>query len=128
MQLSWCSGAHSGVRRPRIWCRTPAWSQRSDWSPGPGLIDLADHHLTVPGGAGYAAVLKVSAPFGGMVTGAVSISDMAVLRHAGMGQLFLGVRAASTLGTFLRSFRFGHVRKLGRGRVQVPDRPVGTPR
>ena len=77
-----------------------------------GLIDLADHHLTVPGGAGHAAGLKVSALVAGMVTGADSISDMAVLRHGGMGRLFLGVRAPSTLGTFLRSLRFGHVRQL----------------
>src|ERR1700712_613399 len=77
-----------------------------------GLIDLADHHLTVPGGAGHAAGLKVSALVGGMMTGADSISDMAVLRHGGMGRLFRGVRAPSTLGTFLRSFRFGHVRQL----------------
>ena len=77
-----------------------------------GLIDLADHHLTVSGGAGHAAGLKVSALVGGMVTGADSISGMAVLRHGGMGRLFLGVRAPSTLGTFLRSFRFGHVRQL----------------
>ena len=29
-----------------------------------------------------------------------------------MGRLFAGVRAPSTLGTFLRAFRFGHVRQL----------------
>ena len=29
-----------------------------------------------------------------------------------MGTLFRGVRAPSTLGTFLRSFTFGHVRQL----------------
>ena len=77
-----------------------------------GLVDLADHWLTVPGGAGHAAGLKVSALVGGMVTGADSIADMAVLRHGGMGRLFTGVRAPSTLGTFLRAFRFGHVRQL----------------
>jgi hypothetical protein len=77
-----------------------------------GLIDLADHWLTVPGGAGHAAGSKVSALVAGMVAGADSIADMAVLRHGGMGQLFTGVRAPSTLGTFLRSFRFGHVRQL----------------
>jgi hypothetical protein len=77
-----------------------------------GLVELADHHLTVPGGAGHAAGLKVSALVGGMMTGADSISDMAVLRHGGMGRLFRGVRAPSTLGTFLRSFQFGHVRQL----------------
>jgi hypothetical protein len=29
-----------------------------------------------------------------------------------MTRLFTGVRAPSTLGTFLRTFRFGHVRQL----------------
>ena len=77
-----------------------------------GLIELADRQLTVPGGAGHAAGLKVSALVAGMVTGADSIADMAVLRHGGMGRLFTGVRAPSTLGTFLRAFRFGHVRQL----------------
>jgi len=37
---------------------------------------------------------------------------MALLRHGAMGTLFRGVRAPSTLGTFLRSFTFGHVRQL----------------
>ena len=76
------------------------------------LIDLADRHLTVPGGPGHAAGSKVSALVAGMVAGADSIADMAVLRHGGMNRLFTGVRAPSTLGTFLRSFRFGHVRQL----------------
>ena len=61
---------------------------------------------------GHAAGLKVSALVAGMVAGADSIADMAVLRHGGMGRLFTGVRAPSTLGTFLRAFRFGHVRQL----------------
>ncbi len=47
-----------------------------------------------------------------MVAGADSIDDMALLRHAGMGKVFTGVRAPSTLGTFLRSFTFGHIRQL----------------
>ena len=77
-----------------------------------GLIGLADEHLSVPGGAGVAAGLKVSALVGGMVAGADSIADMDVLRHGGMGRLFDGIRAPSTLGTFLRAFTFGHVRQL----------------
>jgi hypothetical protein len=77
-----------------------------------GLIKLVERHLTVQGGAGCAAGLKVSALVGGMVAGADSISDMAMLRHGGMDRLFTGVRAPSTLGTFLRGFRFGHVRQL----------------
>ena len=47
-----------------------------------------------------------------MVAGADSIDDMDLLRHGGMGRLFAGVRAPSTLGTFLRTFTFGHVRQL----------------
>ena len=31
---------------------------------------------------------------------------------AGWARLFAGVRAPSTLGTFLRTFSFGHVRQL----------------
>src|SRR5206468_4253374 len=48
----------------------------------------------------------------GMVAGADSIDDMTLLRHGGMDRLFTGVRAPSTLGTFLRTFTFGHVRQL----------------
>jgi hypothetical protein len=77
-----------------------------------GLEGLADRHLTVPGGAGAAAGAKVSSLVAGMVAGADSIADMDLLRHGGMGRLFTGIRAPSTLGTFLREFRFGHVRQL----------------
>src|SRR6478609_2756579 len=77
-----------------------------------GLVELADRHLTVAGGAGHAAGLKVSALVAGMVAGADSIADMAVLRHGGMSRLFSGVRAPTTLGTFLRALKFGHVRQL----------------
>lgn len=77
-----------------------------------GLVELADRHLSVTGGPGHAAGLKVSALVAGMVAGADSIADMAVLRHGGMDKLFAGVRAPTTLGTFLRSLKFGHVRQL----------------
>ena len=77
-----------------------------------GLGGLADRHLSVPGGAGVAAGAKVTALVAGMVAGADSIADMGLLRHGGMNRLFDQVQAPSTLGTFLRSFRFGHVRQL----------------
>src|SRR6266536_1667984 len=77
-----------------------------------GLAELARSQLTVPGGAGCAAGAKVAALVAGMVAGADSIADLDVLRHGGMARLFCGVRAPSTLGTFLRAFRFGHVRQL----------------
>jgi hypothetical protein len=56
--------------------------------------------------------VKVAALVAGMVAGADSIEDMDVLRHGGTRRLFTGLRAPSTLGTFLRSFTFGHVRQL----------------
>jgi hypothetical protein len=77
-----------------------------------GLGELAADQLTVPGGPGRAAGLKVSALVAGMAAGADSIDDMDVLRHGAMSRLFVGVRAPSTLGTFLRAFTFGHVRQL----------------
>jgi Transposase DDE domain group 1 len=77
-----------------------------------GLAGLVDGLLTVAGGAGVGAGAKVTALVAGMVAGADSIADMDLLRHGGMARLVTGVRAPSTLGTFLRSFRFGHVRQL----------------
>jgi hypothetical protein len=77
-----------------------------------GLAALAGTHLSVPGGAGAAAGAKVSAVVAGMVAGADSIADLDLLRHGGMPRLFAAVPAPSTVGTFLRAFRFGHVRQL----------------
>jgi hypothetical protein len=55
---------------------------------------------------------KVMSLVAGMVAGADSIDDINRLRHGGMGLLFDGVRAPSTVGTFLRSFTHGHNRQL----------------
>jgi hypothetical protein len=55
---------------------------------------------------------KTASVVGGMLAGADSIDDLDLLRHGGMGRLFAGVRAPSTLGTFLRSFTHGHVQQL----------------
>jgi hypothetical protein len=77
-----------------------------------GLRGLAEEHLTVPTDKGANAGVKVASLVAGMVAGADSIDDMAVLRHGGMGRLFAAAYAPSTLGSFLRSFTFGHVRQL----------------
>jgi len=77
-----------------------------------GLGELVADTLTLKATGGVNAHVKVPALVAGMVAGADSIDDMDVLRHGGMGRLFNGVRAPSTLGTFLRSFTFGHVRQL----------------
>jgi hypothetical protein len=77
-----------------------------------GLADLVGQRLTVREPGGVNAHLKVPALVAGMVAGADSIADMDLLRHGAMDVLFAGVRAPSTLGTFLRSVSFGHVRQL----------------
>jgi hypothetical protein len=77
-----------------------------------GLQRLAGEHVRIDKHGGRFAEVKVSALVAGMVAGADSIEDMGLLRHGGMGRLFAGVRAPSTLGTFLRTFTFGHVRQL----------------
>jgi hypothetical protein len=77
-----------------------------------GLHELAQQHLSVPTDKGANAGLKVASLVAGMVAGADSIDDMALLRHGGMGRVFAGAYAPSTLGSFLRSFAFGHVRQL----------------
>ena len=77
-----------------------------------GLHELARAHVRVPGAAGSNADVKVAALVAGMVAGADTIDAMDLLRHGGMGRVFTAGRAPSTLGTFLRSFTFGHVRRL----------------
>jgi hypothetical protein len=77
-----------------------------------GLQELAQQHLSVPTDKGANAGLKVTSLVAGMVAGADSIDDMALLRHGGMGRGFVNAYAPSTLGSFLRAFSFGHVRQL----------------
>ena len=77
-----------------------------------GLAELTTRHVRLSGEQGANPGLKVPALVAGMVAGADSINDMDLLRHGGMGRLFSGVRAPSTLGIFLRGFTFGHVRQL----------------
>ena len=75
------------------------------------LRELADERMTVPTDKGANAGLKVSSLVAGMAAGADCIDDMDLLRHGGMGKVFTGAYAPSTLGSFLRSFTFGHVRQ-----------------
>lgn len=77
-----------------------------------GFAQLVGEHVRIGAPGGANADMKVAALVAGMIAGADSIDDMALLRHGAMGRLFTDVRAPSTLGTFLRSFTFGHVRQL----------------
>ena len=81
-----------------------------------GLRELVNEHLDLGRAAGRANVgdklltLVMSALAGGDC-----IDDAAALRAGGTGRVLgFTVKAASTLGTFLRSFRWGHVRQLDR--------------
>src|SRR3954454_21216436 len=76
-----------------------------------GLRELADQRMSVPTDKGAHPGLKLCSLVAGMAAGADSIDDMALLRHGGMGRVFTGAYAPSTLGSFLRSFGFGHVRQ-----------------
>jgi hypothetical protein len=62
---------------------------------------IVRERLHVPTDKGCNASGKVAAIVAGMVTGADSIDDLDVLRHGGMAELFGGVYAPSTLGSFL---------------------------
>jgi len=77
-----------------------------------GLAELVAGSLTLKARGGVNAQVKVPGLVAGLVAGADSITDLDLLRHGGMGRLFTGLRAPSTMGTFLRAFTFGHVRQL----------------
>jgi hypothetical protein len=77
-----------------------------------GLADLSAGHVRTGLPAGVNADLKVGCLVAGMAAGADSIDDMDVLRHGAVAVLFGGVRAPSTLGSFLRSFTWGNARQL----------------
>jgi hypothetical protein len=77
-----------------------------------GLADLAGEHVRIASRAGVNAYLKIPGLVAGMAAGADSIDDMDVLRHGAMPEVFGGIRAPSTLGSFLRSFTWGNVRQL----------------
>src|SRR4029450_6303822 len=87
---------------------------------GDALVDLGDrpgHHQ--PG-------RKVLTLLHALVAGADCIDDADVLR-TGSTAAVLGhrVMAPSTIGTFLRSFTFGHIRQLDRVAETVMGRGVG---
>jgi hypothetical protein len=80
-----------------------------------GLHTAAQQRVRLPVCAGSAAAnagAKITSVVAGMVAGADSIDDLEVIRHGAFPELFGGIRAPSTLGTFLREFTWGNVRQL----------------
>lgn len=93
-----------------ISCRALGWSRSCDWPSG--AILLVAEQVTVSHPCGANPHLKVASIVAGMAAGADSIDDLDVIRHGGMGRLFGGLRAPSTLGSFLRALSWGNVRQL----------------
>ena len=81
-----------------------------------GTYALANQVIDLGGRPGHALPgRKVLTLVHAMVAGADCIYDCDVLRSGATGKVLgHGVMAPSTLGTFLRSFTFGHVRQLDR--------------
>ena len=78
------------------------------------LSALTAAHVRPGGDAAANPALKVACLVAGMAAGADSIDDMGLLRHGAMETVFGGIRAPSTLGSFLRTFTWGNVRQLGK--------------
>jgi hypothetical protein len=81
-----------------------------------GLRELVERHLDLGTTAGRAnAGDKVLTLVMSALAGGDCIDDADALRAGATGRVLgFAVKAASTLGTFLRSFRWGHVRQLDR--------------
>ena len=81
-----------------------------------GLRELIDAHLDLGRAPGRAHVGdKVLTLVMSALGGGECIDDTDALRAGGTGRVLgFTVKAPSTLGTFLRSFRWGHVRQLDR--------------
>jgi hypothetical protein len=79
-----------------------------------GLGELAAEHVRISRRCGVNAQVKVGCLVAGMIAGADSIEDMDLLRHGALPGLAGGLRAPSTLGSFLRSFTWGNVLQLGK--------------
>ena len=81
-----------------------------------GLGKFVDHHLDLGSAPGRANTGdKMMTLVASALAGGDCIDDADVLRTGGTACTLGGtVKAPSTLGTFLRSFRWGHVRQLDR--------------
>ena len=92
-----------------------------------GLRELVDHHLDLGGAPGRANTGdKMLTLVASALAGGDCIDDADALRAGGtVGVLGCVVKAPSTLGTFLRSFRWGHVRQLDRVSRQLLARGLG---
>ena len=94
-----------------------------------GLSQLVQKHLDLGDAPGRANTGdKVMTLVASALAGGDCIDDADVLRTGGTADAIGGVvKAPSTLGTFLRSFRWGHVRQLDRVSRQLLARAWAGP-
>lgn len=79
-----------------------------------GVADLVDAHVTVAGEAAANGGAKAATVIGAALVGGDCIDDARVLQAGATRRLFDGVRAASTVGIWLRAFIWASVRQLDR--------------
>ena len=71
-----------------------------------------DQTVTLTGSAGANSGAKALTVIGSVLAGGDCIDDVDLLRSGALPEIFDGVRAPSTVGTWLRALRWGHVRQL----------------
>ncbi len=76
-----------------------------------GLGELVAERVRL-GGHGANSGAKALTVIGSMLAGGDSVEDTALLRAGAAGELFDDTRAPSTIGTWLRSFKWSNVREL----------------
>jgi hypothetical protein len=79
-----------------------------------GLADLVDEHVTIAGEAGANSGAKALTIIAAALAGGDCIDDVRVLQAGATRRLFDGIRAASTVGIWLRAFIWATVRQLDR--------------
>ena len=94
-----------------------------------GLPQLVDRRLDLGRAPGRANTGdKMMTLLASALAGGDCIDDADALRTGGTARALGGtVRAPSTLGTFLRSFRWGHVRQLARASWRLGPDPATGP-
>jgi hypothetical protein len=77
-----------------------------------GVADLIDEHVTIGGEAGANGGAKAATVIGSALAGGDCIDDTRVLQAGATRRLFDGVRAASTVGIWLRAFIWASVGQI----------------
>jgi hypothetical protein len=77
-----------------------------------GLEERVTEHVRVAAKVGANPGVKIGSLVTGMIAGADTLEGMDLLRHGAIPATFEGIRAPSTLGSFLRAVDHGNVRQL----------------